>query len=51
MDELIVWTCPICQNENEDFPNHSTHCPKCGEVVYILDEDESFEDQNWRIEV
>ena len=49
--ELISWTCPICDKVNVDLQDDYTHCGNCGEVVWVCDVDESFDDQNWKVDM
>jgi hypothetical protein len=50
-EELVEWTCPYCQTINEDVKFQTTHCAGCGEVVYVLDEDENFDDYHYKIKL
>lgn len=47
--ELIHWTCPECGIENIDLQDDFTHCAACGEVVWVMNEDELFEDQKYSV--
>lgn len=49
--ELILWECPSCGHENTDLQDDYTHCGKCGEVVWVCDEDYSIDDQNWKVDM
>jgi len=50
MVDLIDWHCPECGEMNSDFSDNYTHCAYCGEVVYVLNEDDLIDDQNWKVD-
>lgn len=49
--DLIGWHCPNCDEVNFDHPDQYTHCAYCGEVVYVLNEDDYVDDQNWKVDI
>lgn len=49
--KLITWDCPLCGEENIDLQDDYTHCSWCGEVVWVLDEDYSIDDQYYKVDI
>lgn len=49
--KLVDWNCPECGETNTDKPNRETHCAKCGRVVFVLDEDDSFHDLHYKVDL
>lgn len=51
MTLLINWDCPKCGETNTDIPNQTTHCDKCGRVVFVMDEDDLFDDMHYNVDI